>query len=57
MLSNTLSWTFAIWNLFTYFIHVISKNNRTYSKKQAEEQVFLYSWDYTINHNENEEEK
>ena len=33
-----------------------SKNNRTYSKKWAKEQVFLYSRDYTINHNENEDE-
>ena len=33
-----------------------SKNNRTCSKKQAEEQMYLYSWDYAINHNENENE-
>ena len=33
-----------------------SKNNKTYSKKQAKEQVCPYSWDYTINHNENEYE-
>ena len=33
-----------------------SKNNRAYSKKQANEQVSLYSWDYPINHNENEDE-
>ena len=25
-----------------------SKNNRKYSKKQAKEQVCLYSWDYTV---------
>ena len=24
-------------------------------KKQAKEQVCLYSWDYTIDHNENED--
>ena len=33
-----------------------SKNNRIYSKKLAKEQVALYSWDYTINHNENEDD-
>ena len=33
-----------------------SKNNRTHSKKYAKEQVYLYSWDYTINSNENEDE-
>ena len=33
-----------------------SKNNRRYSKKQAKEQVHLYSWDYMINHNENEDQ-
>ena len=33
-----------------------SKNNKIYSKKQAKEQVCPYSWDYTINHNENEYE-
>ena len=31
-----------------------SKNNRTYSKKYVKE---LYLWDYTINHNENEDGK
>ena len=31
-----------------------SKNNRTYSKKYAQEKTsILYSWNYTINHNEN----
>ena len=33
-----------------------SKNNRTYSKNSAKEQVRLHSWDYTINYNENEDE-
>ena len=35
-----------------------SKNNRkiSKSKKEAKEQVCLYWWDYTINHNENEDE-
>ena len=32
-----------------------SKSNRKYSKKQAKEQVSLYSWNYPINHNENED--
>ena len=31
-----------------------SKNNRTYCKKYVKE---LYLWDYTINHNENEDGK
>ena len=36
-----------------------TKKNRTYSKKLAKEQVWLYSWDYKSNHNEkkNENEK
>ena len=36
-----------------------SRNNRTYSKKQAKEEARLYSWDYMINHcvNEDENEK
>ena len=29
---------------------------RTYSKKEAIEQVCLYLWDYTIYRNENEDE-
>ena len=33
-----------------------SKSNRTYSKKQAKEQVCLYLRDYRINHDENEDE-
>ena len=33
-----------------------SKNNKTYSKKYTKEEVCLYSWDYLINHNENEDE-
>ena len=33
-----------------------SKNNRTYSKKLAKEQVGLYPCDYAINHDENEDE-
>ena len=33
-----------------------SKNNRTYSKKLAKEQICLFSWDNTINHNENDDE-
>ena len=30
---------------------LLSKNNRTYSKKLAKEQVCLYSWYYVINDN------
>ena len=33
-----------------------SKISMTLSKKWAKGQVCLYSWDYTINHNENEDE-
>ena len=47
--------------LFENHSHSLStlsyNNNKIYSKKQAKEQVCLYLWDYTINHNENEEEK
>ena len=42
--------------LFENYIHIIIQNNTTYSKKIAIEQVRLYSWDYRINHNENEDE-
>ena len=45
--------------LFENYSHSLStlssKNNRKYSKKYAKEQVSLYSWDCTINHNENED--
>ena len=34
-----------------------SKNYRTYSKKTTTKRAYLYSWDYTNNHNENREEK
>ena len=34
-----------------------SLNNRTYSKKYVKEQICLYTWDYTINHNENGEKR
>ena len=34
----------------------LSSDNKTYSQKQAKEQACLYSWDYAINHNENEDE-
>ena len=44
-----------------YYSHSLSalssKNNRGYSKELAKEHVCLYSWDYTINHDENEDEK
>ena len=56
MLSNTLRLSF----FYLKNIHILHprypKNNRTPSKKQAKEQVCLYSWDYTLNHNENEDE-
>ena len=46
--------------LYENFSHSSStlspKNNRTYSKKYSKEQVFLYSWDYTINNNKNADE-
>ena len=31
-----------------------SKNNRICYKKKAKEEACLYSWDYVINHDENE---
>ena len=46
--------------LFEHYSHssstLLSKNNRIYSKKQAEEQFCLYLWDYAINRNEDEDE-
>ena len=45
--------------LFENYSHssstLLSKDNRTYSRKEAKEQVCLHSWDYAINHNENED--
>ena len=40
--------------LFSYTS--LSKNKETYSKRWAKEQACFYSEDYTINHNENEDE-
>ena len=46
--------------LLEYYSHSLStltsKNNRIYSKEQAKEQVCLYWWEYTISHDENEDE-
>ena len=57
MLSNKHSE--AEFLLFQNYSHssstLSSKNNRIYSKKYAKEPVSLYSWDYTINHNENDD--
>ena len=39
---------------YTFFIH--AENNRTYSKQMSKQQMCLYSWDYAINHCENEDE-
>ena len=33
-----------------------SRSNRTHSKKYVKERVFLYSRNYSINHNENDDE-
>ena len=35
---------------------LLSKNNRKFSKKQAKEQVCLFSWHYTVNYNKNGDE-
>ena len=51
MLYNTLR-LLLLENYSHFSTTVSSKNNRVYSKKQ----VCLYSWDYTINHYENEDE-
>ena len=40
--------------LFENNSHSLSENNRTYSRKSAKEKAYLYLWNYTINHNENE---
>ena len=58
MLSNTLRLEFCCLSIIHvlhphYCLKVIGHT----LKKQAKEQVCLYLWDYTINHNENEEEK
>ena len=46
--------------LFENYSHSSStlstKNDMTRSAKYAKEQVYLYSWNYTINHNNNEGE-
>ena len=46
--------------LFENYSHSSStlstKNDITRPAKYAKEQVYLYSWNYTINHNNNEDE-
>ena len=42
--------------LFENHSHSSCENNKMYSRKQAKEQVCLNLWEYTINHNENEDE-
>ena len=57
MLSNTLRLNFD----YLKIIHILRP--RHYPKiightlKWVKEQMCMYSWDYTINHNENEDEK
>ena len=45
--------------LFVNYSHSSSalsfKNNSIYCKKEVKKHVCLYSWDYTINHDENED--
>ena len=57
MLRNTPRLNFLLFENCSHSSSTLStKYNRTYSKKYAQEQVCLYSWDYTINDNENEDE-
>ena len=42
--------------IFENYSHFSSRNRWTYSKKKQKKQVCLYSWDYAINHNVNEDE-
>ena len=46
--------------LFEKYLHssftLSSTNKRTYSKKEAKKRACLYSWDYTITHNGNQDE-
>ena len=57
MLSN--KHTEAEFLLFENYSHssfiLSSKKNWKYSKKYAKEQVSLYLWDHTINHDEKED--
>ena len=45
--------------IFEHYLHssttLSSKSTRAHRKKNAKEQGYLYSWDYTINHNEYDE--
>ena len=42
---------------YSHSSHTLSsENNRTYSKNWAKKQACVCSWDYTINHNEKEDE-
>ena len=57
MLSKNPEADISLFENYSHFSSTLSsKNNKTYSKKQAKEKVCLYSWDNTINHNENEDE-
>ena len=59
MLSNTLPETELL--QFENYSHssstLSSKNNRTYSKKEAKEHACLYSRECTSNHDENEDDE
>ena len=57
MLSNTLKAKLLLFENYSFSSPMsLSKNIRIFSKKEAKEEVCLYSWDYAINHNENEDE-
>ena len=55
MLSNTLSQNFYYLTII-YILHPLYYPKIVgHSEKWAKEEVCLYSWDYTINHNESED--
>ena len=56
ILSNTLRLKFFYLKILYSSPTLSSKSNRAHPKKKAKEQVCLYSCDYTINHNENDDE-
>ena len=57
MLNNTLRLNFCyIKKLFTFLIHVIIQKIIVYILKIKQKKKCLFSWDYMINHNDNEDE-
>ena len=54
--ANAVQHPEADWQIFTFFIHVILKKIIGHILKNKQKNACIYSRNYTINHNENEDE-